>query len=68
MKTSTRISMAAIVVWTAFIMVSANADLFSRHVDHDNMIELVIVGAVVCILLKFILGAFVDKKSNSKPE
>ena len=66
MKTSTRISMAAIVVWTAFMVGGVEAELFDFGGDDRN--ELVIVGVVVCILLKFILGAFVDKKSNSKPE
>jgi thiamine transporter ThiT len=66
MKTSTRIFLAAIVVWIAFIVGGQKADLFSLY--SDDMQELVIGGVVLCILLKFILGALVDKKSDSKSE
>jgi hypothetical protein len=61
MKTSTRIALAAIVIWAAFLVGGEEADLFDLYGSRS---ELLIIGVVVCILLKFILGAFVDKKKE----
>jgi uncharacterized protein YneF (UPF0154 family) len=62
MKTSTRIALAAIIIWVAFLVGGVEADLFDFRGDNRN--ELIVIGVVVCILLKFVLGVFIDKKKE----
>jgi|TARA_E500000331_G_C16674306_1_gene462617 hypothetical protein len=62
MKPSTRIALAAIIIWVAFLLGGEAADL--HDFGSKDSRQLLIIGVVVCILLKFVLGVFVDKKKE----
>ena len=64
MKTSTRIMLAAMVLWVPFIVVSERT---FGSIDPRDVLPYNIGGLVVIYLLKLVLGALIDEK-KAKPE
>ena len=64
MKTSTRIMLAAMILWVPFVIFSENEFDF---MENDEVLPYTIVYLVSVFLLKLVLGSFVDEK-KAKPE
>jgi len=67
MKTSTRIMLAAMVLWVPFMLILVGEEEIFGFIRSSNVFNYTIAGLVVILLLKLVLGSFVDEK-KAKPE
>lgn len=66
MKTSTRIMLAAMILWVSSILFFMATGILSHYGDVQFYFY-VLVGPVAFLLLKLVLGSLIDKK-KAKPE
>ena len=67
MKTSTRIMLAAMVLWVPFMLILVGKEDMFGSISSSDVKTYTIIGLVVILLLRLVLGSLIDKK-KAKPE
>jgi hypothetical protein len=68
-KTSTRIMLATMVLWTFFIIIGGRSGMDLHGIRHGEVVfGILFLGNIVIFLLKLILGSYVDQKKGVQPE
>lgn len=62
MKTSTRIMLAAMILWVPFMLILVGKEDMFGNIYSSDVETYTIIGLVVILLLRLVLGSFIDKK------